>query len=81
MCKVYSSEGINDRLKSGDVVMHAHWDGYTSRCLGGVDDLTHAYPKRELLAGLIGLYQTVRRILRVQAFIAFDASRKYGAVV
>ena len=53
---VYSSEGINERLMSGEVVMHAHWDGYSQ--VGkweGVDDLTYAYPKE----GVVGWFDSL----------------------
>jgi spermidine/putrescine transport system substrate-binding protein len=54
--KVYSSEGINDRLKSGDVVMHAHWDGFSQVGVWeGVDDLTYAYPKE----GVVGWFDSL----------------------
>ena len=54
--KVYSSEGINERLMSGEVIMHAHWDGYSQ--VGqweGVDDLTYAYPKE----GVVGWFDSL----------------------
>jgi spermidine/putrescine transport system substrate-binding protein len=53
---VYSSEGINERLMSGEVIMHAHWDGYSQ--VGkweGVDDLTYAYPKE----GVVGWFDSL----------------------
>ena len=53
---VYSSEGINDRLMSGEVVIHAHWDGYSQKGKwDGVDDLTYAYPKE----GVVGWFDSL----------------------
>ena len=72
--KVYSSEGINDRLKSGDVVMHAHWDGYSQVGVWeGVDDLTYAYPKE----GVVGWFDSLvvpngaKNIESAKAFMNF----------
>ena len=71
---VYSSEGINDRLKSGEVIMHAHWDGYSQ--VGkweGVDDLTYAYPKE----GVVGWFDSLivpkgaKNIENAKAFMNF----------
>jgi len=53
---VYSSEAINDRLKNGDVVMHAHWDGYTHVGFSeGMGDLVYAYPKE----GVVGWFDSL----------------------
>ena len=72
--KVYSSEGINDRLKSGDVIMHAHWDGYSQ--VGKweyMDDLTYAYPKE----GVVGWFDSLvmpkgaKNVKEAKAFMNF----------
>ena len=71
---VYSSEGINERLMSGEVVMHAHWDGYSQ--VGkweGVDDLTYAYPKE----GVVGWFDSLvmpkgaKNVEEAKAFMNF----------
>ena len=71
---VYSSEGINERLMSGEVIMHAHWDGYSQ--VGkweGVDDLTYAYPKE----GVVGWFDSLvvpkgaKNIDEAKAFMNF----------
>lgn len=71
---VYSSEGINDRLMSGEVVMHAHWDGYSQKGKwDGVDDLTYAYPKE----GVVGWFDSLvipkgaKNIEEAKAFMNF----------
>ena len=70
----YSSEGINDRLMSSEVIMHAHWDGYSQ--VGkweGVDDLTYAYPKE----GVVGWFDSLvipkgaKNIEEAKAFMNF----------
>ena len=72
--KVYSSEGINDRLKSGEVIMHAHWDGYSQ--VGKweyMDDLTYAYPKE----GVVGWFDSLvmpkaaKNVKEAKAFMNF----------
>ena len=71
---VYSSEGINERLMSGEVIMHAHWDGYSQ--VGkweGVDDLTYAYPKE----GVVGWFDSLvmpkgaKNVEEAKAFMNF----------
>lgn len=71
---VYSSEGINDRLMSGEVVIHAHWDGYSQKGKwDGVDDLTYAYPKE----GVVGWFDSLvvpkgaKNIEEAKAFMNF----------
>lgn len=52
----YSSEGINDRLMNKDVIMHAHWDGYTHKgFMEGISDLRYAYPKE----GVVGWFDSL----------------------
>ena len=45
--KVYSSEQVNERLKSGEVVMTHNWDGNTKRAQidEGMPDVKLAFPK------------------------------------
>ena len=71
---VYSSEGINERLMSGEVIMHAHWDGYSQ--VGkweGVADLTYAYPKE----GVVGWFDSLvmpkgaKNVEEAKAFMNF----------
>ena len=71
---VYYSEGINERLMSGEVIMHAHWDGYSQ--VGkweGVDDLTYAYPKE----GVVGWFDSLvmpkgaKNVEEAKAFMNF----------
>lgn len=52
--KVYSSENINERLKSGEVVMTNNWDGNTKRAQTdeGMGDVKLAFPK-EGVAGFV----------------------------
>jgi len=71
---VYSSEGINDRLMSGEVVMHAHWDGYSQvGKWSGMDDLTYAYPKE----GVVGWFDSLvmpkgaKNVEEAKAFMNF----------
>jgi len=70
----YSSEGINDRLKNKDVIMHAHWDGYTHVGFSeGISDLRYAYPKE----GVVGWFDSLvvpkgaKNIESAKAFMNF----------
>ena len=51
----YSSEGQNDRLKNGDVIMHSHWDGYTHVGASEGIPLHYAYPKE----GVVGWFDSL----------------------
>ncbi|MDI9314145.1 MAG: extracellular solute-binding protein [Hydrotalea sp.] len=55
--KVYSSEQVNERLKSGEVVMTHNWDGNTKRAQidEGITDAKLAFPKE----GVVGFFDTV----------------------
>jgi len=71
---VYSSEGINERLMSGEVIMHAHWDGYSQ--VGkweGVDDLTYAYPKEGVVGWFDSLVMPIgaKNVEEAKAFMNF----------
>lgn len=52
----YSSEGMNDRLATGEVIMANHWNGYS---LNGRDEanpnITYAYPKE----GIVGWFDSL----------------------
>ncbi len=50
--KIYSSENMNDRLKSGEVVMSNQWDGNAVRAVheDGMADAVYAFPKEGILA-------------------------------
>ena len=71
---VYSSEGINDRLQSGEIIMHAHWDGYSQ--VGkwdGMDDLTYAYPKEGVVGWIDSLVMPkgAKNVDEAKAFMNF----------
>ena len=71
---VYSSEGINERLMSGEVIMHAHWDGYSQ--VGkweGVDALTYAYPKEGVVGWFDSLVMPIgaKNVEEAKAFMNF----------
>ena len=53
---LYSSEGMNDRLASGEVIMANHWNGYSMKGrLEGNPNITYAYPKE----GIVGWFDSL----------------------
>lgn len=53
---LYSSEGMNDRLASGEVIMANHWNGYSMKGrLEGNPHITYAYPKE----GIVGWFDSL----------------------
>ncbi len=51
----YSSEGLNDRLANEDVIMSAHWNGYSKKGREAGADIVYAYPEE----GIVGWYDSV----------------------
>lgn len=47
--KVYNSDGILDRLVSGETDVHMNWNGYSMRAREQKPALTYAYPKEGLI--------------------------------
>jgi spermidine/putrescine transport system substrate-binding protein len=47
--KVYSSEGIHERLISGDVAISGCWNGSAMRARQGKSSITYVYPKEGLM--------------------------------
>ena len=47
--KVYNSDGIKDRLVSGEVRAHMNWNGYSMRAREEKASLQYAYPKEGLI--------------------------------
>jgi spermidine/putrescine transport system substrate-binding protein len=52
---MYSSEGQNDRLANGEVIMHAHWDGYSMKGRQDGADIAYAFPKE----GVVGWFDSL----------------------
>ncbi|MGI9460955.1 MAG: extracellular solute-binding protein [Alphaproteobacteria bacterium] len=55
--RVYSSENVNERLKSGEVIMTNNWDGNTKRAQvdEGLRDVKLAFPKE----GTVGFFDVM----------------------
>ncbi|MCH9705453.1 MAG: extracellular solute-binding protein [Proteobacteria bacterium] len=47
--KVYNSDGIKDRLVSGETHMHMNWNGYSIRAREEIPALQYAYPREGLI--------------------------------
>ncbi len=48
--KVYNSDGILERLVSGDTSLHMNWNGYSLRARKEKDTLRYAYPREGTLS-------------------------------
>lgn len=52
----YNSEAMNDRLANGEVIMAAHWNGYSLvGRMEGNENITYAYPKE----GVVGWFDSM----------------------
>jgi len=51
----YSSEGLNDRLANGDVILSSHWNGYSMVGRDEGVDIVYAYPKE----GVVGWFDSI----------------------
>ncbi len=47
--KVYNSDGILERLASGDTALHSNWNGYSMRARAERPSLQYAYPKEGMM--------------------------------
>ena len=50
--KVYNSDGILERLVSGDTALHTNWNGYSQRARKEKASLRYAYPKEGVVTWL-----------------------------
>ena len=51
----YSSEGLNDRLANGDVILSSHWNGYSMVGRDEGVNIVYAYPKE----GVVGWFDSI----------------------
>ena len=68
---LYSSDAMNDRLTSAEVIMAAHWGGYSYRArTTGNENITYAYPRE----GVVGWFDSMavpQGAQNVEAALAF----------
>lgn len=48
--KIYSSDGILERMVSGDAAMHQNWNGYSIRIRDEIPSVKYAFPKEGIVA-------------------------------
>jgi len=53
--KVYNSDGIKERLVSGDVAIHQTWNGYAMRARAEKPSIKYAYPKEGVISWMDNL--------------------------
>ncbi len=53
--KVYNSDGIKERLVSGDTAIHQTWNGYAMRARAAKPSIRYAYPKEGVISWMDSL--------------------------
>lgn len=71
--KIYSSEGIHERLAAGEVAMHMIWNGAAKRARDVRPTITYVYPKEGVLAFMDNLTvpKTAKNVKNALTFIDF----------
>lgn len=71
--KVYSSEGVLERLLSGDTAMHGNWNGYSLRARKEKPALRYAYPREGIVTWFDSLVvpRGARNPENARRFLAF----------
>jgi len=80
--KVYNSDGILERLVSGDTAIHSNWNGYSLRARKEKASLRYAYPKEGTLSWFDNVAVPVgaRNYDNALAFVAFMLQPENAAV-
>ncbi len=71
--KVYNSDGIKDRLVSGEVLAHMNWNGYSIRARDEKPSLHYAYPKEGVITWVdnLAVPKDAKNPENAKRFIAF----------
>lgn len=80
--KVYNSDGIKDRLVSGEVRAHMNWNGYSMRAREENASLQYAYPKEGLITWVdnLAVPKDARNPENAKRFIAFFLNPENAAM-
>lgn len=80
--KVYSTDGVKERLVSGDVAAHMIWNGYAMRSRGEKSSLAYAYPKEGVLSWFdsLAVPKGAKNPANALRFIAFMLQPENAAI-
>lgn len=71
--KVYNSDGILERLASGDTAAHSNWNGYSMRARKERSTLRYAYPREGIMTWFdnIAVPTDAKNVENARRFMAF----------
>ena len=80
--KVYNSDGILERLVSGDTAIHMNWNGYSLRARKEKASLRYAYPREGTLSWFdnVAVPASARNYENALEFVAFMLKAENAAV-
>lgn len=80
--KVYNSDGILERLVSGDTAIHTNWNGYSMRARKQRSTLRYAYPREGVLTWFdnIAVPTTAKNYKNALKFVEFMLQPKNAAI-
>ena len=80
--KVYNSDGILERLVSGDTALHTNWNGYSLRARKEKASLRYAYPREGTLSWFdnIAVPARAKNYENAVKFVAFMLKPENAAV-
>ena len=80
--KVYNSDGILERLVSGDTAIHMNWNGYSLRARTEKSSLRYAYPREGALSWFdsIAVPANARNYENALRFVAFMLQPENAAI-
>ena len=80
--KVYDSDGIKDRLVSGETHIHMNWNGYSMRARQEKASMKYAFPKEGLLAWVdnLAVPKNAKNPKNAKRFIEFFMHPKNAAL-
>ncbi len=80
--KVYNSDGILERLVSGDTALHTNWNGYSMRARKQRSTLRYAYPREGVMTWFdnIAVPATAKNYENALKFVAFMLQPENAAI-
>ncbi|MGF1608062.1 MAG: extracellular solute-binding protein [Kiloniellales bacterium] len=82
LVKVYNSDGILERLVSGDTALHQNWNGYSMRARKEKPSLQYAYPKEGIMTWFdnIAVPSSAQNYDNVVKFVSFMMQPENAAI-
>lgn len=80
--KVYNSDGILERLVSGDTAIHTNWNGYSMRARKQRSTLRYAYPREGVMTWFdnVAVPTTAKNYENALKFVAFMLQPENAAI-